>query len=145
MTSTRLIIAAMAAASAVLIGVGVGLAFGAFDSGGTSGPPGSIDVTENCQKYGTDMMNKAKLTDPWLKGIVTVGFDHGPDGPAAVKLLNTLGTAYYLALPFRDQAWICVKVGYEDEWAAKLKALDWVEFAHKEGVSACQPNCHLRN
>lgn len=142
--STRLIIAAMAVATATLIGLGAAFALGAFDSG-TSGPPGSVSLDTNCQKYGEEMMNKAKRTDMWVDGIITVGFNHGPDGPGAVRLLKTLGTAYYLSLPFRDQAWVCVQVGHEDEWAAKLKALDWVEFAHKEGVSVCRPNCRLSN
>ena len=137
---TRLIIAAMSIAAATAVGIGVAFALGAFDSS-EFGQGGTF--SGNCREYGTDHLNEQKFSDPYLKGVVSVGFNHGPDAPAAVDLLKGLGTSYYMPLPFRDFAFICVKTGYEDEWSAKLKALDWVEFAHKEGVTHCQPNCRL--
>lgn len=138
--NTKLIAAAMAVAIAALIGLGVAFALGAF-GGSDFGPNG--EYYGNCLQYGTDHLNEQRFSDPYLKGIVAVGFNRGPEAPEAVSLLRSLGPSYFMPLPFRDFAYICVKNGYEDEWIEKLKAMDWVEFAHKEGVTSCQPHCHL--
>jgi hypothetical protein len=138
--TTKLLLGAMALAAATLIGLGAAFALGVFE-GSDFGQGGTF--SGNCREYGTDHLNEQSFNDPYLKGVVSVGFNHGPDGPAAIALLQTLGTSYYMPLPFRDFAFVCVQNGHEDEWANKLKALDWVEFAHKEGVTHCQPNCRL--
>jgi hypothetical protein len=62
--SSRLILAAMAVASATLVALGVAFAFGAFDSG-TSGPPGS--VSGDCRKYATANAKAANIHDPFIK------------------------------------------------------------------------------
>jgi hypothetical protein len=127
----KLLVSAVAIGAAVLIGIGVAFAFGALDSG-TSGPPGS--VSDECSKYALNHAESAKVDDPFIKGVVTVGFKEGPDGPGAALLLKTLGTTFYMPLPYHQTAFICVKPGYEKAWVAQMKALDWVEWAHTEGV-----------
>jgi hypothetical protein len=129
--STRVIIAAMAIAAATLVALGVAFAFGAFDSG-SSGPPGS--VSDDCQKYALANAKAANVHDPFIKGIVTIGINPGPGSPQAALLLKGLGTTFYMPLPYRESAIVCVEKGHEQEWINKLKALGWVEFAHTEGV-----------
>jgi hypothetical protein len=130
-TLDRVIAAAIAIAAATLVAIGVGFALGAFD-GGTSGPPGS--VSDDCRKYATDKARNAGIHDPFIKGIVGVGFQADQTEPGAIVLLNTIGTSYYVVSPFHDYAIVCVKPGFEQSWAAQLKAMDWVEYAHPEGV-----------
>jgi len=121
----------MAIAVATLVALGVAFAFGALDSG-TSGPPGS--VSEECSDYALKNAEAAKVDDPFIKGVVTIGFKEGPSSPQAALLLKTLGTTFYMPLPYRQTAFICVKEGYEKSWVEQMKALDWIEFAHTEGV-----------
>jgi hypothetical protein len=128
--TTRLIVAAMAIAAVMLVALGVAFAFGAFS--GASGPPGS--VSDDCRDYATDKAKSAGLHDPIIKGIVGVGFQAGQTEPGSIALLKTLGTSYYVVSPFHDYALVCVKPGFEQSWAAQLKAMDWVEYAHPEGV-----------
>jgi hypothetical protein len=130
-TLDRAIAAAIALAAATLIGLVGAFAVGAFDSG-TSGPPGS--VADDCQKYALANAKAADIHDPFIKGIVTIGINPGPDSPQAALLLKGLGTTFYMPLPYRESAIVCVKKGYEQTWIDRLKALDWVEFAHTEGV-----------
>jgi hypothetical protein len=130
-TLDRIIAAAIALAAATLVGVGVAFAFGAFD-GGPSGPPGS--VSDECSKYALNKAQTAGVKDPFIKGVVTIGLKEGPDGPGAASLLNVIGTTYYMPLPYHQAAFVCVKPGYENAWIDRMKALDWVEFAHTEGV-----------
>ncbi len=127
----KLLASAVAVAAAVLIGLGVGFALGAFDSG-ASGPPGS--VSDDCRKYATANAKAANIHDPIIKGIVGVGFQAGQTEPGAIALLKTIGTSYYVVSPFHDYAIVCVKPGFEQSWAAQLKAMVWVEYAHPEGV-----------
>lgn len=131
MTLDRAIAAAIAIAAATLIGLGAAFAVGAFDSG-SSGPPGS--VSDECSKYALNKAQTAGVKDPFIKGVVTVGLKEGPDGPGAASLLNVIGTTYYMPLPYHAMAFVCVKPGYEKTWIDQMKALDWVEFAHTEGV-----------
>lgn len=131
MTLDRVIAAAIALAAATLIGLGVAFAVGVFDAG-ASGPPGS--VSDDCQKYALANAKAADIHDPFIKGIVTIGINPGPSSPQAALLLKGLGTTFYMPLPYRESAIVCVKKGYEQTWIDKLKALDWVEFAHTEGV-----------
>ncbi len=131
MTFDRAIAAAIAFAAATLIALGVAFAFGAFDSG-PSGPPGS--VSDECSKYALNKAETAGVKDPFIKGVVTIGLKEGPDGPGAAFLLNVIGTTYYMPLPYHQGAFVCVKPGYENAWIDRMKALDWVEFAHTEGV-----------
>jgi hypothetical protein len=130
-TLDRVIAAAIALAAATLIGLCVGFALGAFDSG-ASGPPGS--VSDDCRKYATANAKAANLHDSIIKGIVGVGFQAGQTEPGAIVLLKTIGTSYYVVSPFHQYAIVCVKPGFEQSWAAQLKAMDWVEYAHPEGV-----------
>jgi hypothetical protein len=130
-TFDRAIAAAIALSAATLIGLGVAFAFGVFD-GGTSGPPGS--VSDECSKYALNKAETAGVKDPFIKGVVTIGLKEGPDGPGAATLLNGIGTTYYMPLPYHATAFVCVKPGYENAWIDRMKALDWVEFAHTEGV-----------
>jgi hypothetical protein len=130
-TVDRAIAAAIALAAATLIALGVAFAAGAFDSG-TSGPPGSI--SDECSKYALNKAETAGVKDPFIKGVVTIGLKEGPDGPGAASLLNVIGTTYYMPLPYHQAAFVCVKPGYEKAWIDRMKALDWVEFAHTEGV-----------
>jgi hypothetical protein len=127
----KLLASVVAIAAAVLIGLGVAFAFGALDSG-ASGPPGS--VSDKCQDYALKNAEAATLDDPFVKGVVTIGFKEGPSSPQAALLLKTLGTTYYMPLPYHQTAFICVKPGYELAWVDQMKALDWVEWAHVEGV-----------
>ena len=129
--STKLIVVAMAIAAATLVALGVAFATGAFDSG-MSGPPGSVSA--GCRDYATDKAKSAGIHDPIIKGIVGVGFQAGQTEPGAIALLKTIGTSYYVVSPFRQYAIVCVKPGFEQSWAAQLKAMDWVEYAHPEGV-----------
>ncbi len=129
--STRLIVVAMAIAAATLVALGVAFAFGAFDSG-TSGPPGS--VSDDCRNFATANAKAANIHDPIIKGIVGVGFQAGQTEPGAIALLKTIGTSYYVVSPFHQYAIVCVKPGFEQSWAAQLKAMEWVEYAHPEGV-----------
>ena len=76
----------------------------------------------------------AGIHDPFIKGLVGVGFQPGQTVPGADALLKTLGTSYYVVSPFHQYAIVCVKPGFEQSWAAQLKAMDWVEYAHPEGV-----------
>ena len=131
MTLDRVIAAAIALAAATLVGLGVAFAVGAFDSG-SSGPPGS--VSDDCQKYALANAKAANVHDPFIKGIVTIGINPGPSSTQAALLLKGLGTTFYMPLPSRESAIVCVEKGHEQEWIDKLKALDWVEFAHTEGV-----------
>ena len=129
--STRLIVVAMAIAAATLFALGIAFALGAFDSG-TSGPPGSI--SDECSKYALNKAETAGVKDPFIKGVVSIGLKEGPDGPRAATLLNGIGTTYYMPLPYLQTAFVCVKPGYENTWVEQMKALDWVEWAHTEGV-----------
>jgi len=130
-TLDRVIVAAVALAAATLVALGVAFAFGQFDAG-SSGPPGS--VSDDCQKYALANAKVANVHDPFIKGIVTIGINPGPDSPQAALLLKALGTTSYLPLPYHEAAIVCVQKGHEQEWVDRLKALDWVEFAHTEGV-----------
>jgi hypothetical protein len=130
-TLDRVIAAAITIAAVVLVAIGVGFALGAFDTG-SSGPPGS--VSDDCQKYALENAKAANIHDPFIKGIVTIGIKPGPSSPQAALLLKGLGTTFYMPLPYRESAIVCVEKGYEQEWIDKLKALDWVEFAHTEGI-----------
>lgn len=131
MTVDRLIAAAVAVAAALLVALGVGFAIGAFDSG-TSGPPGS--VSDECKDYALNNAETAGVKDPFIKGVVTIGFNEGTGASQAAVLLKTLGTTYYIPSPYRQTAFICVKAGYENAWVEQMKARDWVEWAHVEGV-----------
>jgi hypothetical protein len=127
----KLLAGAVALAAATLVVLGVGFALGWFDSG-TSGPPGS--VSDECSKYALNHAESAGVKDPFIKGIITIGLKEGPDGPGAATLLNVIGTTYYMPLPYHQAAFVCVKPGYENAWIDRMKALDWVEWAHTEGV-----------
>jgi hypothetical protein len=127
----KLLVSAVALGLATLIGLGVAFAFGALDSG-TSGPPGSVSA--DCRDYATGKAKSAGIHDAIIKGIVGVGFQAGQTEPGAIALLKTIGTSYYVVSPFRQYAIVCVKPGFEQSWAAQLKAMDWVEYAHPEGV-----------
>ncbi len=127
----KLLASAVTLAAATLVALGVAFAVGAFDSG-SSGPPGS--VSDDCQKYALANAKAANIHDPFIKGIVTIGINPGPDSPQAALLLKGLGTTFYMPLPYHEAAIVCVKKGYEQAWIDRLKALDWVEFAHTEGV-----------
>jgi hypothetical protein len=130
--TTRTIIGAMGVATIALIAVLAYLAFFA-DSGGASGPPGSIDT--NCQKYRTKNQQDAKLDDPFVKGVVDIGIVEGTKQVEAAALIKSLGTSAFLPFPYRENAFVCTKKGYEEEWVERLRALDWVEWAHVEGVT----------
>lgn len=129
--STKLIAAAMAVAAATLVGLGVAWAMGVFESDDFGLDGG---YTGNCREYAEEQANDVTLNQPYIKGVVAVGFKDGPNAQGAISLLKTINATHWVPLPFRDYAVVCVKSGYEDEWSAKLKALDWVEFAHKEGI-----------
>ena len=127
----KLLASAVALGLATLVALGVALAAGLFDSG-PSGPPGS--VSDDCQKYALENAKAADIHAPFIKGIVTIGIKPGPSSTEAALLLKGLGTTFYMPLPYRESAIVCVEKGHEQEWIDKLKALDWVEFAHAEGV-----------
>ncbi len=129
--ANKLLASAVAIAAAVLLALGVGYALGAFDSG-TSGPPGS--VSNECSKYAYDQARSAGVRDPFIKGIVSIGLKEGPNSTAAAALLRAIGTTYYMPLPYHQAAFVCVKPGYESDWIDRMKAMDWVEWAHAEGV-----------
>jgi hypothetical protein len=121
----------MAVAAATLFGLGAAFALGMFE-GDDFGADGGY--TGNCQQYAREQADDVSLHQTYIKGIVAVGFKDGPDAPGAIALVKTLTATGWVPLPFRDYAVVCVEPGREDEWAAKLKTLDWVEFAHKEGI-----------
>lgn len=100
--------------------------------GGSSGPPGSIDT--DCRGYAQDKTIHAALTDRYIDGIISVGLKPGHDAREANEFAATLETAYFVPLPYIDYALVCVKEGHEDEWIARIKALDWVEWSHREGI-----------
>jgi len=130
--SNRVIIGAMGIAVVVLAAAGVYLAFFA-GSGSAYSLPGSIDT--NCQKYRTDNQHSAKIDDPIVKGIVDIGLVEGTKETQAAQDLKLIGTSSFLPFPYRENAFVCVQKGHEDEWAARLKTFDWVEWAHSEGVN----------
>jgi len=127
--SNRRILSAMAVALLVLAGAG---AYLAFFNGGSAAADGSI--SDDCQQYALDNAQHASIHDQFIKGIVTIGFKEGPDSPQAALLLRTIGTTFYMPLPYHQTAFVCVQAGREQEWVARMKALDWVEWAHVEGV-----------
>jgi hypothetical protein len=130
----RAIIASMGIAAAVLIAIGVYLAFFEVDSG-PSGPPGSLQT--DCNQMAFENRRSVSRSERWVPGVVQIGFNRGPDGPEAARLLKTTGTSYDLPLlPFRDFAVLCVRDGYEDEWVERMRAYDWVEWSHREGVDS---------
>lgn len=133
--TTRTILGAMCVAVLVLAAAGLYLAFFS-NGGGASGPPGSISTSENCSKYRIENQRSAEIRDPFVKGVVDIGFVEGYKATEAAALLKTVGTATYMPIaPYRQNAYICVKKGYEQEWVDRMKAYDWVEFAHVEGVN----------
>lgn len=125
----------MAVAAATLVGLGVAFAMGVFEDD-HFGPGGSY--TGNCRLFAREQADDVTLRQPYIKGVVSIGFKDGPDAPGAIALLRSIGTTSWVPLPFRDAAVVCVEPGHEDEWAAKLKTYDWVEFAHKEGIDPFQ-------
>ena len=132
--NTRTIIGAMGLAVLVLAAVGVYVAF--FSGGGASGLPGSISADENCSKYRQENQRNAGIKDQFVKGVVDIGIREGHKATEAASLLKTVGTSTYLPLlPYRQAAFICVEKGHEQEWADRMRALDWVEWAHVEGVN----------
>jgi hypothetical protein len=133
--NNRTIFGAMGVAVIVLVAAGLYLVFFSGD-GGASGPPGSISTSENCSKYRIENQRNAEIRDPFVKGVVDIGFVEGYKVTEAAALLKTLGTATYMPIaPYRQNAFICVKKGYEAEWVARMKTYAWVEFAHVEGVN----------
>ncbi|HVP05355.1 MAG TPA: hypothetical protein VMT90_06750 [Dehalococcoidia bacterium] len=128
--NTRAILASMTVAVAVLIGAVAYLAF--FSGSSASGPPGSVSTSTNCSKYRLDHRREVELNDPYVKGVIEIGFNEGFKSTEAAGLLKTLGTAAYIPLPYTQHAFICVKPGFEDEWVARMKTYDWVEFAHRD-------------
>ena len=133
--TSRTILAAMGLAVIVLAAAGLYLAFFS-DAGDACGTPGCISVDENCSKYRIENQRNADIKDPFVKGVVDIGFVEGYKVTEAAALLKTLGTATYMPIaPYRQAAFICVKKGYEQEWSARMRTYEWVEFAHVEGVN----------
>lgn len=105
----------------------------ACGGGGESGPEGSVD--DYCRDYA---YRKTTVYDPskgeLIPGILTLGLAPGMKPQEAAAFLKTLGTSYYMPLPYQEFAVLCVKEGYEEQWVEIAKTHDKVEWAHREGV-----------
>jgi hypothetical protein len=121
----------MAVAAATLVGLGAAFALGAFE-GSDFGANDSY--TGNCQQFARKQQEDVHLGQRTVEGIIEVGFNPGPTAPEAIDLLKTVGTNYWVQLPFRDFAIVCLRPGHEQEWIDRMKTYDWVEFAHKQGI-----------
>lgn len=133
--NTTTILGAMGVAVAVLVAAGAYLAFFS-DSGANCDLPGCVSLEENCSKYRLERQRSADIRDAYVAGVVDIGIVEGTDVREAAALMKTVGTATYMPIaPYRQAAFICVEDGHEDEWVERLKTFEWVEWAHREGVT----------
>jgi hypothetical protein len=92
----------------------------------------------DCQRMLAENTRSAELTDPFIKGIVTVGMNKGITAPEAAAMLDGEGAAFFLPYPYREHAVVCVSEGKEESTADHLRTLPLVEWAHTEGVKPLQ-------
>ena len=92
----------------------------------------------SCQRMLADATRSAELTDPFIKGIVSVGMNKGVLAPEAAAMLEGEGAAFFLPYPYREYAVVCVAEGDEESRAEDFRELPLVEWAHTEGVKPLQ-------
>jgi hypothetical protein len=133
--NTRAILAAMGVAAMILVVAGAYLAL-FRDDGPNCSLPGCVSVDENCSTYRIQKQRSANIKDPFVKGVVDIGIVEGTTARQAAALLKAIDTATYLPIaPYRQAAFVCVRGGFEQEWVDRMRAYEWVEWAHVEGVT----------
>lgn len=125
----------MAIALLALAGAGSYLLFFA-DGGEACSLPGCVSVDQNCSLYRIERQRRADIHDDYVDGVVDIGIVEGTSARQAAASLQAVGTATYMPIsPYRQAAFICVQDGFEDEWVDRMKQYEWVEWAHREGVT----------
>ncbi len=132
--SNHAILSAMGLALVVLVASAAYLLFA--DSGKACELPGCVDKDQNCSKYRIARQRSADIHAPYVDGVIDIGIVEGTSVREAADLMKTVDTATYMPIaPYRQAAFICVEKGFEDEWVARLKSYEWVEWAHRTGVN----------
>jgi hypothetical protein len=92
----------------------------------------------SCQRALAENTRNAKLTDDYIKGIVSVGMMKGVEAREASAMLAEQGAAFFLPYPYREYAVLCVPKGDEEEWVEAMEEQPLVEWSHTEGVKPLQ-------
>jgi hypothetical protein len=88
----------------------------------------------DCRRELVESTRSAKVSDRYIKGVVSVGLNKGTTAIEAREMLQDMQANFFVPSPWQEYVVVCVPHGEEEAWVERFDQQDIVEWSHREGV-----------